>query len=171
MTEKLLEFSAHMPINEAIDRAKHAKMPLLLPVETYQDDRGWSFMNLAYGLSSFGQMNFSCMQPGVIKAWHKHENQTDIWVVVRGDLKVGVIHEFEVSEGIDHKAWYAVIGEHKPGIIIIPPGLWHGCTVNTKKVAGLVYITDKIYNPGTPDEQRRKFDYFGPLFSWGVENR
>jgi len=161
---EMLNYSNEHSITEAIDKAKKHKSPWLLKIDTYQDDRGWSFMNIAQNFSNFGQMNFSHIHPGAIKAWHKHTYQTDLWFVVQGDLKIGIVYE-----GSDLKFWSTVIGEHKPGILIIPPNFWHGCVVNTSYPAGLVYLTDKTYNLTNPDEQRKPFDYFD--FDWGIKNK
>ena len=164
------------PTQDIITQAKDLDQPILLPLKPYQDDRGWSLMNLFQGLHSFGQINFSHMHPGVIKAWHRHNCQTDLWVVVRGDLKIGIIEQIEEHQegeppSIDHKIWSIVLGEHNPGILVIPPGLWHGCAVLTPDPVDLLYVMDNRYNADEPDEQRRPYNHFGPLFSWEVEHK
>lgn len=158
------------PTQDIVKRASIINQPILLPLKPYQDGRGWSLMNLFQGLGNFGQINFSHMHPSIIKAWHRHEHQTDLWVVVRGDLKIGIIREFMTEDKtIDHEIWSIVLGEHNPGAIVIPPGLWHGCAVNTPYSADLLYVMDRPYDPRNPDEQRRSYKHFGPLFNWGIE--
>jgi len=172
MIEKHIKFrDTNESINESIEHAKRSKQPVLLKPQTYQDDRGWSFMNMLQGLKNFGQANFSHIHPGTIKAWHKHEKQTDLWVVIQGDLKVGIVHESKSTSQLDHRAWATVIGEHNPSILIIPPELWHGCTVTSSSPAGLLYITDKAYNVSRPDERRYPYDHFGSFFKWEIEHR
>lgn len=159
----------------AIVQAHSDLEPVFYPTPVYQDDRGWSMMNLLRAsyfpdpLDSW-QINYSVTHPGVIKAWHRHNTQTDYWMVLNGDLKVAVTDE--------KKMWTFVIGEHNPGILIIPPTLWHGCYNHTPTPVGLLYLVTKEYDASEPDESRcdfKKFTHSDPTnplkFSWDVMPR
>lgn len=138
--------------------------PVFVPVHLHADDRGWSLMNLMVGvLDARGQINFSMQYPGAIKAWHRHRLQTDYWTCVTGQLKAGVFRED------DGKAWVQVMGEHKPGVLIIPPPLWHGATTVGPASAGLLYYVTHAYNAESPDELRRGHDSISG-FPWGVRH-
>ena len=138
--------------------------PVIVPVRHFADDRGWSLMNLLTGvLTPPGQINFSVMYPQVIKAWHRHQKQTDFWLVVTGHLKVGVHRE---SDG---KSWLAVLGEKRPGVLIIPPTLWHGGATVGVEPAGLLYYVTHAYDPKAPDEERRAYDSIQD-FPWGTRH-
>lgn len=138
--------------------------PVLCPASVYADDRGWSIMNLLTGaLGPEGQVNFSCQHPGVVKAWHRHAKQTDFWLCVRGHIKAGVWRDGEPW------AWLAVLGEKAPGVLVIPPGLWHGAATVGCEPAGLLYYVTHAYNPAEPDEQRRPYDSV-PGFPWAVRH-
>lgn len=144
--------------------AKLNNEPIFVPASIHADDRGWSIMNQFKGvLSPDGQINFSVMYPNVIKAWHRHRKQTDFWLCVHGNIKVG-IHD-EKSSG----TWMAVIGEKRPGVMIIPPHLWHGAATIGSESAGLLYFVTQSYNPVTPDEDRRAHDSVAG-FRWGVRH-
>jgi len=164
--------SCSFSITETLNIAKQLGEPTLLNIPcVFEDDRGWSFMNMLENLDSFGQINFSHMHPGIVKAWHRHKKQTDIWIVVQGDLKIGVLRSKQASNPnfyAAEKAWSIVLGEHHPRILVIPPGLWHGCAVNTPYPAGLVYVVTVPYNLQSPDEERLAPSYFSD-FSWGPE--
>jgi dTDP-4-dehydrorhamnose 3,5-epimerase len=136
--------------------------PAFVPAQIFADDRGWSIMNQLQGvMGADGQINYSVMYPGVVKAWHRHQKQTDFWLCTMGHLKVGVHRD-------DGRTWKAVIGEKRPGVLIIPPPLWHGaCTIGPQS-AGLLYYVTHAYDPQDPDEERRPFDSV-PEFSWAVE--
>ncbi len=138
---------------EAHEEATASNEPLFVPLTPFSDDRGWSLMNLMAGvMSEQGQINFSQQYPNVIKAWHRHEKQTDFWCCLTGHLKTGVYRE------TDEKAWLLVMGEKKPGVLIIPPGLWHGAACVGATPAGLLYYVTHQYDPAKPDEHRRPFD-------------
>jgi len=127
--------------------------PVFVPVTPFTDDRGWSLMNLLAGvLRAEGQINFSQQYPGVVKAWHRHDKQTDFWCCLTGHLKAGVFRER------DEKAWMIVMGEKRPGVLVIPPPLWHGASCVGPVPAGLLYYVTHRYDPAAPDEFRRPFD-------------
>ncbi len=139
--------------SEAQAAAAEADEPLFVPVSPYTDDRGWSLMNvLAGAMSERGQLNFSMQYPGAVKAWHRHQKQTDFWMCLTGHLKAGVHRESDGS------SWMYVIGEHRPGVLVIPPGLWHGATAVGPTSAGLLYYVTHAYDPANPDEERRPYD-------------
>ena len=149
---------------EAFEAARQNAEPVFVPASVYADDRGWSIMNQMQGvMTGAGQINYSVMYPDVIKAWHRHQNQTDFWMVLHGHLKAGVHRE-------DGKSWAIVIGEKTPGVLIIPPPLWHGAATVGPESAGLLYYVTHAYNPEKPDEQRLAFDGVEG-FPWKVVNR
>jgi dTDP-4-dehydrorhamnose 3,5-epimerase len=153
------------PVAAAFENVRTSGEPLFLPAAVHVDDRGWSMMNQLQGvLSPEGQINFSLQFPGVIKAWHRHRQQTDFWLCVQGHIKVGV-HDQDRN-----RSWMLVMGEKQPGVLIIPPGLWHGAATVGPVPAGLLYYVTQAYNPAAPDEERRAATSV-PGFPWEVENR
>ncbi len=151
--------------SDAEAAAREAEAPVFLPITPYTDDRGWSYMNLLGGaMSERGQINFSIQYPGVIKAWHRHDKQSDFWIVLTGHLKVGVYRE------ANDTAWMTVMGEKKPGVLVIPPPLWHGAACVGPTPAGLLYYMTEQFDKQQPDEHRRGWDSVVG-FPWGVENR
>lgn len=147
-----MTFKRFPGIAEAFWYASQNSEPAFVPVTMFVDDRGWSMMNMLKAvMSEEGQINFSYMHPDVIKAWHRHQLQTDFWITTVGHLKVGVYRD-------DGTLWSEVIGERKPGMLVIPPNLWHGAaTVGTEGV-GLLYYVTHAYNASQPDEERRPYD-------------
>lgn len=153
------------PVTEARDLAIQKQEPVFRPVEVYMDDRGWSLMNLMQGvLDPAGQINISAVNPGVVKAWHRHQHQTDLWVCISGHIRVGVYRE------TDNTLWQIVTGERRAGVVIIPPTLWHGVGAVGPDGAQMFYYVTKAYDPANPDEERRAYDSVDG-FQWGVEHR
>jgi dTDP-4-dehydrorhamnose 3,5-epimerase len=152
------------PLSEALEAALSSREPVFVPQNLHADDRGWSLMNQLQGvMRPEGQINFSTQYPGVVKAWHRHERQTDFWICLHGHIKVGVHRED------DGKSWLLVTGEKRPGVVIIPPPLWHGAATVGDTPAGLLYYVTHAYNLQAPDEQRRAHDSI-PGFPWGVRH-
>ena len=153
------------PITAAFEHARAELTPVFVPAEHYADDRGWSLMNQLQGvMSDRGQINFSVQYPGVVKAWHRHRLQTDFWMCLLGHIKVGIYDQE------NQRAWAIVIGEKRPGVVIIPPPLWHGAATVGDTQAGLLYYVTHAYDPGSPDEERTGPDAFDG-FPWQVQHR
>jgi dTDP-4-dehydrorhamnose 3,5-epimerase len=152
------------PVDECFRDAKAQAEPRFVPASIYADDRGWSLMNqLQNVLRPEGQINYSVQYPGIVKAWHRHHKQTDFWLCLKGNMKVGVYcEEREV-------AWVCIVGERRSGVVIIPPGLWHGATAVGSSEAGLLYYVDYAYDPANPDEDRRPWDSVAS-FPWDVRH-
>lgn len=155
--------TVNAPLDQAFEQAKALGEPVFVPQNIFADDRGWSYMNQFVGvLDASGQVNYSVMYPQVIKAWHRHHKQTDFWLCLHGHLKVGVYDE-EKDCG-----WVKVIGEKAPGVMVIPPPLWHGAATVGDQHAGLLYFVTHQYDPSAPDEDRRDWDSVTG-FPWGVQ--
>ena len=151
-------------IAEAYQAACDGNEPVFVPVSLFADDRGWSVMNQFIGvMSPQGQVNYSVMYPSVIKAWHRHQLQSDFWLCIAGHLKIGVHRED------DNTTWLIITGEKKPGVVIIPPRLWHGGATVGNQDAGLLYYVTHTFNPDKPDEERRSYDSIQG-FPWGVRH-
>lgn len=149
---------------ECHEHAAAHNEPVFVDIKLFADDRGWSAMNLLSGvLRAEGQINFSMQYPGVVKAWHCHTRQTDFWMCAVGNIKAGV-HRAE-----DATTWMTLMGEKKPGILIIPPGLWHGATAVGGEAAGLLYYVTHAYDDVKPDELRRPWDSIEG-FPWGIRH-
>jgi dTDP-4-dehydrorhamnose 3,5-epimerase len=148
----------------ALELAISAGEPIFVPQALFADDRGWSLMNQMQGvLRADGQINFSVQYPGVIKAWHRHRLQTDIWICLSGHIKAGVFRDD------DRAAWLIVMGEKRPGALVIPPPLWHGAATVGHTPASLLYYVTRQYNPAAPDEERRPHDSVEG-FPWHVRH-
>lgn len=150
-------------VRPAYEEAIQSGLPKFHPIGPYADDRGWSYMNLFLDvLTPSGQINFSEISSGAVKAWHRHERQTDLWLVVSGMLKVVVY-----SEKQQH-LYKIMLGIHHPGILIIPRGLWHGCVNLTMDPVGLMYYMDQRFIPQEPDEFRQPWDWEDPILYGGA---
>ena len=103
------------------------------------------------------QVSHSRMYQGVVKAWHWHRQQTDVWHVVRGVLLVALYHP------VKHKLLTEIMSAGGTRVVRIPPGWWHGCKVLSGP-CDLIYMTDYEYD-GT-DEFREPHDIDPPGYDW-----
>ncbi len=136
----------------------------------HPDDRGF-FMEVAKEGSLFipiKQTSFTVTHPNVIKAFHWHKKQTDLWFGISGRARA-VLYDLRENSSTKGQFEEFFIGDTKPMLLLIPPGVAHGYQVLGNKDFSMIYHTDQTYNPTEPDEQRIAFDKLG--FDWSIKNR
>jgi len=120
------------------------------------DERG-KLMEMMRGddpfYQKFGQIYVSTCNPGVIKAWHYHKKQTDIFVVVKGMSKVALydLRESSSTKGMVNEFF---LGEYNPILITIPPMVVHGQKAYGTEPAYLINCPTELYDYQNPDEFR-----------------
>jgi len=120
------------------------------------DERGYLFEILRNDddlFRLFGQAYITAAYPGVVKAWHMHEQQTDSMCVVAGRAKLVIYDAREESPT------YGEINEFFPGVdnrmlIQIPPKVYHGFKNITNSEVLVLNFPDSTYNYDRPDEIR-----------------
>ena len=101
----------------------------------------------------FGQVYFTTTYPGMVKAWHYHERQTDHFYVAKGLVKVGLC-DYRPSSPTYRTVNTLYLGEHCPGMVRIPPGVLHGWMCVSPEEAVVVNTPTELYNYDNPDEER-----------------
>jgi len=144
-----------------------------LPVFT---DDGGTFCEIGRVLSNTGiqeyfpdfklrQINWSRIQPGLVKAGHLHKKQVDIWFVPPCDrVLVGLIDARENSETAGSKMRF-VLGAGKAKLLYIPAGVVHGCANPYNRPMTLIYLVNKYWNK--KDEWRINWQEYGKGF-WKI---
>jgi dTDP-4-dehydrorhamnose 3,5-epimerase len=140
----------------------------------YCDDRGF-FAELVRDdepqlLSKFGQASWSMSYPGVIKAFHYHEKQDDLWFFPSGNAQV-VLYDLRKDSPTMGETDVYYMGEENPILLFIPKGVAHGYRVLGQKPATIIYFTTESYNPDNPDEKRIPWNDKRIGFNWSTMNR
>ena len=93
------------------------------------------------------------LRPQAISAWHAHEVTTDRLFVSHGLIQIvlydsrpdsptrGMINEFK-------------LGGIRPGIVVIPPKVWHGIRNIHSNDSLILNLVDRAYNYENPDHWR-----------------
>jgi len=140
---------------------------------THSDDRGY-FREIVREdeglLRRFGQSAVTKTYPGVIKAFHWHRNQDDVWYVVDGMARV-VLYDRRPESPSHGVTQVVYAGEDNPVAVLIPSGVAHGYQVLGNKPVYLFYHVTQAYDPSAPDEHRIPFDDPGIGFDWSIRNR
>ncbi|HDP68778.1 MAG TPA: hypothetical protein ENN20_09805 [Candidatus Marinimicrobia bacterium] len=117
------------------------------------------------GVDSFSvaQLNFSELAPGGVKAFHIHEFQTDIWYVPPTDKLILILVDQRKESPTAGVMMKLVLGDCQSRLVIIPPGIAHGCKNVSSKPANIVYLVDRKFSPDVNecDEKRLPWDFFG----------
>jgi dTDP-4-dehydrorhamnose 3,5-epimerase len=142
-------------------------------ITKYCDDRGF-FAELVRDdenlLERFGQASMSMSYPGVIKAFHYHEKQDDLWFFPSGNAQVVLYDLREDSETKGETDVY-YMGDENQILLLIPNGVAHGYRVLGEKPATIIYFTTQSYNASNPDEKRIAWDDPEIGFDWNTKNR
>jgi len=105
----------------------------------------------------FGQVYMTTNYPGVVKAWHYHERQSDNVTCIKGMIKL-VLHDPRENSPTKGATDEFFIGEYSPKLIHIPPMVLHGwkCISDTESI--VINLTTQMYDYKNPDEHRRPWD-------------
>jgi dTDP-4-dehydrorhamnose 3,5-epimerase len=120
------------------------------------DERGWLMEILRNDedvFTRFGQVYLSATYPGVVKAWHYHEKQTDNFACVAGMVKLVLADTREDSptRGAINEFF---LGLHNPMLVQVPNLVYHGWKCISVETALVINVPDEPYNRAQPDEQR-----------------
>lgn len=142
-------------------------------IKLWPDDRGWLAEIAKQGddvFVSIKQTNLTMTYPGVIKAFHWHRKQTDMWFVAQGMVQV-VLYDLRANSPTFKKTDVYYLGEDNRQMLLIPPGVAHGYRVLGNKPALLFYHTDQIYDATNPDEKRIDHNDKRIGFDWTTKFR
>jgi dTDP-4-dehydrorhamnose 3,5-epimerase len=143
-----------------------------LPVPYHVDDGG-DFCEIGRfngegltGVEDFElkQVSYSYVQPGVVKAWHLHFKQTDVWFVPpRGQLLVA-LHDLRNGSTSAKQTMRFVLGGSVSELLVIPPGVAHGMANPYFEPSCMMYFTNQQFDKDNPDEHRLPWDFLGKNF-------
>ncbi len=143
------------------------------PLVRHPDDRGFFEEILRDDddlLRRFGQASLSMSYPGVIKAFHYHEQQDDLWFFPVGSAQV-VLYDLRSASPTEGVTQVLYPGEDNPLLIVIPVGVVHGYRVLGSKPMMIVYFTTESYRPDHPDEKRLPWNDPTIAFDWTTQYR
>jgi dTDP-4-dehydrorhamnose 3,5-epimerase len=109
------------------------------------------------------QVNYSEVEPGVVKAYHLHPRQTDVWYVPPSDRMLVVLIDVRSGSRTEGNRRRLVLGAGSSRLLRIPPGVAHGVRNLGVATGRIIYFTDLHFtpDPATCDEGRLPWDWAG----------
>ena len=132
------------------------------------DERGWLLEILRADdvelFRKFGQVYVSATYPGVVKAWHYHQQQIDNFACITGMVKLVLVDTRPDSptKGAINEFF---LGTQNPMLVQVPNLVYHGWKCISPELALVVNVPTEPYQYSDPDEYR--LDPHGTLpYDW-----
>ena len=105
--------------------------------------------------------------PGRIKGWGMHDLQTDRYFIVSGSVRVALFDGRQDSPSAGSIV-QVNFTDRTPGLVKIPPGVWHADQNWGETEAQVVNFPTRPYDPDNPDKYR--IDPHGGAipFDWSI---
>lgn len=99
----------------------------------------------------------SVLGPGGLSAWHAHAHTTDRLFASSGDLRIVLYDARPDSEtrGVVNELRF---GERRPGLVVVPPKVYHGVQNVDAGPSVLLNVVDRAYDYVAPDHYRLEWD-------------
>lgn len=101
---------------------------LVHPLKQIPDERGKVMHMLRADdphFERFGEIYFSMVYPGVIKAWHLHRRMTINYAVITGTIKL-VLYDDRPDSPTQGALEELYVGENNYALVRVPLGIWNG---------------------------------------------
>lgn len=105
------------------------------------------------GNNKVDQIFVSTLKPGAVSAWHAHAVTTDRLFVAAGMILVVLFDNREGSETRGQVNEFR-ISSVRPGLLIMPPRVWHGVKNVGDTPAQIINAVDSAYSYESPDHWR-----------------
>ena len=142
----------------------------LHPLRQIVDERGKIMHMLradAPHFQAFGEIYFSCVRPGAIKAWHIHERMTLNYAVPFGLIKF-VLYDDREGSPTRGELQELFLGPENYQLVTVPPRVWNGFKgigPDTAIVANCASI------PHDPSEISRADPFTTAIpYDWGIKH-
>ncbi len=140
------------------------------PLRQILDERGkvmHMLRNDAPHFRAFGEIYFSCVYPGAIKAWHLHTEMALNYAVPVGNVKL-VLYDGREGSPTRGELQELFTGPDAYQLIHVPPGVWNGFK-GIGAVPALVANCATI--PHRPDEIVRKDPFTKDIpYDWSLRH-
>jgi dTDP-4-dehydrorhamnose 3,5-epimerase len=143
---------------------------IVTPLRRIPDERGCIMHMLradAPHFSQFGEIYFSAVYPGAIKAWHIHKEMTLNYAVIVGMVKL-VLFDDRPPSPTRGSLMELFVGEQNYHLVTVPPLVWNGFKGCGRQMS---IVANCATHPHRPDEIERDDPRTPRIpYDWGVEH-
>ena len=94
---------------------------------------------------------YVALLPGGISSWHCHRGQSDVIVVVRGQLRIGLYDDR--PESATYRSFSQLnMNVARPMALRVPPLVWHAIRNPSAQEAAYIVVNDQVFNYEAPDD-------------------
>lgn len=142
----------------------------IIPLKTIMDDRGMvrhMLKSTDPHFKKFGEIYFSVIFPGAVKAWHVHREMELNYAVVQGNIKL-VLYDTRKGSATKGELQEICMGEDNYVLVTVPPNVINGFkTIGDEKAI----VANCATIPHDPEEIER-LDPFDPGigYDWGIRH-
>ena len=142
----------------------------VIPLRQIPDERG-KIMHMLRSDSphfeNFGEIYFSCIYPGAIKAWHVHREMTLNYAVIVGNIKF-VLYDNRPNSPTRGEIQELFLGESNYSLVKVPPMVVNGF----KGVGDKMAIVANCASMGHDPEEILRMDPFTPdiPYQWDIKH-
>lgn len=97
--------------------------------------------------TGFGEMYFSIVNPGAVKAWKRHLKMTQHFAVPVGSIRL-VLYDNRKGSSTHGDLEVIDIGEDNYSLVRIPPLVWYGFKGASSIAALVANCTDMVHDSG-----------------------
>lgn len=142
----------------------------ITPLRKFPDERGTvmhMLRNDSPVFQAFGEIYFSTVYPGVIKAWHIHKKMTLNYAVPHGRIKM-VLYDDREQSPTRGEVQQIFLGLDHYSLVTVPPMVWNGFKGMGTEAA---IVANCASIPHDPDEIERldPFDASIP-YDWDLKH-
>ena len=143
---------------------------IITPLRKIVDERGvimHMMRNDSPIFKKFGEIYFSGIFPGAIKAWHLHTKMTLNYAVVVGNIKLVCYDDRKDSPTYKHMQ-EIFVGQDNYCLVTIPPGVVNGFKAIGSEKAIVANCSDIPHDP----EEIKRFDPFDKTigYNWDIRH-
>lgn len=142
----------------------------ITPLQQVVDERGKVMLMLRATdphFKQFGEIYFSCIYPGAIKAWHIHKLTTLNYAVPHGHIKF-VLYDDRSDSPTKGEVQEMFLGPDNYCLVTVPPMVWNGFKGFGTEMALLANCASIPHDP-SQISRRDPFDSLIP-YDWALKN-
>lgn len=138
----------------------------IVPLKVFSDERGSVSRMLRCTdpyFIQFGEIYFSTIKHGVVKAWKNHKTVTANYVCIYGEVRF-VMYDERGDSPTRNELVEIDIGPDKYSLVIVPPGVWNGFYGIGEPFSIVASCSTDVYNPA--EFERIKSDSNRIPYEW-----